>query len=494
VVSRKELLEHLRAAHFAIVAAVLVLLAASTITPPAVLERASDEASVATQINAFLTVSSVAEAIAPFLTRLPGDALSVHEARNKFLWRVDDVYHPLGESFVPPPRPKLWIPIATQAFSPPWRFPAAITKPPTQRTVGEFKEAWSFLLSGREAYVVTAIRLSGAAFSWRETAVEGRGRITAYHNEEIVEMRDTLRPNPRREFLTDVEMEYEPNRTAGRVILLLNGGQADDPHVRYGRVASLPAEIRRCPIDLLPAFLNNYDKSTNSLVNSQNSPFDSAFRHLASYSVGLDSLTLEELRAYLERLMKQQREEVDLFGARIPLSTISAWGIIILVVMQLYFLANVSKLTTPCASPMDEREYPWIGVYTDSLSKTITLVSMGLVPVTAIVLVARGWESVNSAAGRAGLTALAMFSVSLAWQCVSQLITIANVGEGVGREKLEEVRLRAYQIWLESGRPEGEALQHWTRAWQECARPKKKRLWPFRQRGTAEGGPKPPSH
>ncbi len=44
-----------------------------------------------------------------------------------------------------------------------------------------------------------------------------------------------------------------------------------------------------------------------------------------------------------------------------------------------------------------------------------------------------------------------------------------------GLEKLEEhvdvrVRQRAYEIWLEEGRPEGRDLDHWARAKAELAR------------------------
>lgn len=180
----EKLYDHLRTIHFALIAAAFILLVACSLTPKGDLERAVDEATFAAGLNVTLTEDRVSEVASKFVPSVPADAISIHEARRSLWWRVDDVYHPLEENVFPLPRPRLWIPMDKEAFSPPDSLPNAMTIEPSKRTVRDLEGTWTFLLSGNNAFVITRLIPERGTFRW----MPGRGSgAPTIHQEEITD-------------------------------------------------------------------------------------------------------------------------------------------------------------------------------------------------------------------------------------------------------------------------------------------------------------------
>ena len=417
--SREEqLYEHLRKIHFALLATVFVLLVASSLTPAAELDKAAEEAAALAGLNEALTRQRLETAMSELTKNIPADALSVHEARNRLWWRVDHLDHAIAEREPSPPRPRLWIPFDQKVYSPPYSTPAVFDVPPAERTLRQVKEIWSFLLSGQEAFIVTWLYAEDVAFRYSETSPPPRPT-----SDEAIADRSTA-PDCGHKFMAN--MRLEPNGKDGTyaAILKVEGGDVADPHVMLGREAVIPVEAEDPEVELLPAVLAAIE-GHKELTSQENRPFASVFRNADFYAKGLESLTIEEFRDYLERLRQERGEEVELYGAKIPQRGLSIWGVVVLVILQLYFLSHLLQLGPATSHVISAAGgYPWIGVYPDRLSRAITAISLLLVPVTAVFLLIRGWDSLETLLVKLFLSAAVLVSVvvgSLGWYRVSQL-------------------------------------------------------------------------
>ncbi len=409
--NNEKLYEHLRTIHFGLIATTLILLVACSLAPVADLERAVEEAKLAAGLNASLTEGRVSRVFSQLASAIPPDAISIHEARGSLWWHVDDVYHPLIENVFPPLRPRLWIPTGSKAFSPPQSSPDALAESPEKRTIRQFKSTWEFLLNGKQAFVVTRLFPARATFKW---AASADTRANASFHEEIVDhLADFGRLAPDRGFMTEVSVERNGNDGSFVGIFQINGGKTSDPQLRFGRQALIPLDTRRLPIELLPGLLKSIGP-TGERIAEEDRTFESVFHNFDAYSHGLESLTFEELRSYLDHLRTEKGQDVELYGAKIPQRSISIWGIIIILVLQTYFLAHLKQLDHISTITYSQETYPWMPIYVDRLSRIMTILSLLLAPITCAALVWFGWRSLRSDVVRGCLVSGAFVSMVLA--------------------------------------------------------------------------------
>src|SRR5438874_730052 len=84
----------------------------------------------------------------------------------------------------------------------------------------------------------------------------------------------------------------------------------------------------------------------------------------------------------------------SVLGVKIPLSLITKVGMLVLIAIEAYFCLHLNRLSSILTRETEPPSFPWIGVYTDPLSKLVTLMSSAGVP-AGVVAWLRG-EDVGS--------------------------------------------------------------------------------------------------
>ncbi|MEA2859883.1 MAG: hypothetical protein QOC72_1922 [Methylobacteriaceae bacterium] len=384
----KDLLSHLRAVHFTIIGTMFALLVVASLAKDASLQRASDQLARVAGLNQVLSKEAVAAAVAAASQRLPQEGLSVHEERSKLLWRVDNVYHSIREAETPLPRPRLWIPSESMAASPPHGYPASIDLEPERRTFRAFQLAWQFFLNGKRAFVVSALHPERATFRNDSNFAIGAPN----YSESIVRITDApgnfvLGP----QFLVDPSIvSLGPDRYA--IDFVLAGGQTSDLHLRFGRHAIVPIEIRSTPIDPMSFFLKDAGGLAPEERAQFNRSFVEVFRELSSTALGLESLTIEEMRSYISRIIREKGPEVELFGAKIPQEALVYWSLPALLALQIYFAITLHHLLSRYGSSFAVADFTWVAFYDSIFAKLVTQISFTMAPIVALIIVLQGWQ------------------------------------------------------------------------------------------------------
>jgi hypothetical protein len=381
----KELLSHLRAVHFALVGTMFAILVVGSLGRDATLQRASDQLSRVAGLNQVLSIRTIAAAVSAASQGGVSEGLSLHEQRTKLLWRVDSDYHDIREAEFPLPRPKLWIPSESSAYSPPFDYPIFVLTPPESRTFRDFQLAWQFLLNGKRAFVVSAIHPESATFQSDNSRAPG----TADYSESIVDraMAPSHPDVAERAFLVNISITtIGSNRYAADFALV--GGKTSDPHLRFGRHAIIPIEVRSSSIDVMEFFLKDASGLGPEERAQSNRPFAEVFKELSSTALGLESLKIEEMRSYIGRLLREKGPDVELFGAKIPQDSLVYWSLPALLTIQIYFLTTLRQLLSRYAAPLASAEFTWIALYCDPIAKVATQISFVGAPVVALIVTA----------------------------------------------------------------------------------------------------------
>ena len=147
-------------------------------------------------------------------------------------------------------------------------------------------------------------------------------------------------------------------------------------------------------------------------------PFEGVFPELGDHSKGLEALPLDGLATLLRAEQKKLEEQVQIFGASLPASSLSSWGGLIIVCVQLYLLLHMRVLSIRMSRDDPGWDTPWIGLYRGFLSRSATLFSVAIVPVLTLVFIASRhsffiWLSLVPSLG---LSAGAIFVLRRLWQ------------------------------------------------------------------------------
>ena len=113
--------------------------------------------------------------------------------------------------------------------------------------------------------------------------------------------------------------------------------------------------------------------------------FESCFPELAMASVGMESLTLEDLRTHLIQQLEKGDSVFEAFGLKIPLSQLTLWGVIVVFAVQLYFVLHLRELHSKIAPEDEGLDVAWIGVYRSALSRMSFYISIIALPIGAII-------------------------------------------------------------------------------------------------------------
>lgn len=121
--------------------------------------------------------------------------------------------------------------------------------------------------------------------------------------------------------------------------------------------------------------------------------FAEAFRELDGFTSEIGDVRLDSVARVLENERKRTSESFQAFGLKVPAAELYRWGSPLLVVIQLYFLLHLNALTSAVAAS-ERRSAPWIGIYNNRLSQTVTVTSAVMLPLAVVVVLQLdGWSS-----------------------------------------------------------------------------------------------------
>ena len=138
--------------------------------------------------------------------------------------------------------------------------------------------------------------------------------------------------------------------------------------------------------------------------------FRTSFADLAGLSVGLESLKIEPLLSYVQRLRDESDQHIQLLGVDIPRTVISQWGVILLIAVQLYFFLHVQHLRRQALSAHTVATFPWLGLYPDRVSVAVFTASISILPAVAALLLV--WSGASTSASNSKLVFLGASALS----------------------------------------------------------------------------------
>jgi hypothetical protein len=121
----------------------------------------------------------------------------------------------------------------------------------------------------------------------------------------------------------------------------------------------------------------------------QPGPFDVAFSDLARAAHDKEMQDLESIGKIISQVTSQTAETFEAFGMKFPTDKIAIWGIFVLLCVQLYFLTYLRQLSGKLRVDDAGWDVPWIGMNQSLLAVSIFFVSLILLPLLAVVLLAR---------------------------------------------------------------------------------------------------------
>lgn len=113
--------------------------------------------------------------------------------------------------------------------------------------------------------------------------------------------------------------------------------------------------------------------------------FNSTFSEIDSIAgKNLDSLSIENLINVLKSELKRSGDSTQIFGVNLPSETISTWGMIALIGLQIYFALHFRALFS-IGLTRNDRKFPWIGLFCDRASRLTFISTASLLPAAVAV-------------------------------------------------------------------------------------------------------------
>lgn len=113
--------------------------------------------------------------------------------------------------------------------------------------------------------------------------------------------------------------------------------------------------------------------------------FSSTFSEIDNIAgKNLDSLSIEKLINILKSELKRSGDSIQILGIKLQSETISIWGMIALIGLQLYFILHFRVLFS-IGLTLDDEKFPWIGLFTDQSSRYIFIATASLLPASVAV-------------------------------------------------------------------------------------------------------------
>jgi hypothetical protein len=126
--------------------------------------------------------------------------------------------------------------------------------------------------------------------------------------------------------------------------------------------------------------------------------FDKSFPALKELTEFTESLPLDRLKQQLESEQERSREGFEIFGVKLPTELIGTWGILSLLVVQLYFwlhlLRFVKQAREDRGNDASVSQIPWIGFYPEKITRFIFIFSSVGLPLIIVGYISfKAWQA-----------------------------------------------------------------------------------------------------
>ncbi|TQV80245.1 hypothetical protein [Aliikangiella coralliicola] len=141
---------------------------------------------------------------------------------------------------------------------------------------------------------------------------------------------------------------------------------------------------------------NRLDKKLVSLTPELGKAYKDQFKEIHNLVDGMPQIPISELKSYLDKLKPIFDTQLEAFGAKFNGSVFGVILIFLLVGSNIYFGLHWQTLTILCGKDKIEiaNQFPWIGIYSNFLSKIIFIFSLSIVPSVVCLLIYQ--ESIDS--------------------------------------------------------------------------------------------------
>jgi hypothetical protein len=390
----KDVLAQLRTSHFWLVMTAVGLLIVPSFPRSSVYRNAYDELTRLIAVNATLTSEDLTQTFnrmalpagakvdpATFVTSAPW-----HVAQLPCQYIKSQT--PLFHFSQPASRPAVWMtmPREKAAYAVPFQLPPTFSTAPGDRTLAQLTQIWAFLDNDDHAFIITGLAptASKSATTFALPGVVAPPKAPGQRIECVVgaltwshAILDDTNPESG-ELIVEGDMETDVVNLNGRPGSGGGGSFQSQP---------IPVGVQSLDFPLFASHLSAYfaarDLAMTDLAGQQ---FPDAFADLTRVARGLESLTLHDLRAYVERMTEESGTDVEIFGARLPVDILVEWGIPVLVIMQLYFWLHLTRFFASGRPSREVASFPWIACYPQLLARAVTLCSVALAPIAAAAL------------------------------------------------------------------------------------------------------------
>jgi hypothetical protein len=116
--------------------------------------------------------------------------------------------------------------------------------------------------------------------------------------------------------------------------------------------------------------------------------FSTSFKELDDASSQMQGQSLDTIASYFaaEAVKAHEPDSFEVFGVKFPIQTANAWGIALIIGIQLYFWVHLHELSPRLREDDDGWNVAWIGVYPSIPARAVYLISIIALPMITMVL------------------------------------------------------------------------------------------------------------
>jgi hypothetical protein len=144
--------------------------------------------------------------------------------------------------------------------------------------------------------------------------------------------------------------------------------------------------------------------------------FSQSFPDLADLAKHLQTLSLGDVETFFHTAMARSGETVELPGVKLPGEAVTSWGIVIIVIIEVYFFVIFREFCSRVILGDKAWNVPWIGISRDVISRVAFAISI------LIVLCTVGYLSWRGARVAENIWLIALYVVAI-------VLSVATVGD-----------------------------------------------------------------
>jgi hypothetical protein len=391
---RADFLSQLRTIHFWLVVLAIGLLVTSSLPKSVVYDRAYEQATELASINAVLTKEELlrtADAMpVPTVAKVdpdfPGKVISWEYGGTRCTYLERTVQRDkVNQKY------SIWInqPNREPAYLFPYELPQEVTKAVEERTLVDVINIWKLLANDTNAIAIAGVQIE---HSGKPPTIElgGSGerqpKAGVTRTCEAGNITFTLNRSLQSPMAGTINLQGESYFKESSANGSSSGGGGPF------KPATVPVELVAVEFPFFERHLGDYFAANESVKRlGVERSFEEVFPELTKVSRGLETLRLEDLRAYLGSEAEAKDIDVEISGAKLPVEVLWMWGLPILIIIQLYFWLHLRVFRNRHQWHAASETFPWIALYSDLFARIVTLCSVALAPIAAIAIAVSTW-------------------------------------------------------------------------------------------------------